>query len=346
MVPFAEFADIMDAMFVWVIVVVCVLGANPPGASPDGGGLPPRGADRSSSPDDDKATTAEDILRALQRRRPSNEVVPPGSARTHSANREKDAKARLLLPEGFSLVDRTGQLVRGEPWWQFMVDDDESPVPLRMLPNAQLEVMVRTVSGSPSPVRFRIVAELTVFEGENYMLVRVASRVSAPPPPTPASGGDRIPADADADKVLEKLRLQQPHDAVLPPGGPTLAGEARRGVGATQALLLDGSALIQRVGRLVRGGGPAVGAGPAVGGGPAVGAAGWTFVADSDRLAGAEAPLRLLPNLAMQTMVDDAALGGGGSVFTVSGEITLYEGENYLLPRVALRRIDIGNLRR
>jgi hypothetical protein len=33
-------------------------------------------------------------------------------------------------------------------------------------------------------------------------------------------------------------------------------------------------------------------------------------------------------------------------VFIVSGEVTVFAGENYLLPRAARRRIDSGNLRK
>jgi len=33
-------------------------------------------------------------------------------------------------------------------------------------------------------------------------------------------------------------------------------------------------------------------------------------------------------------------------VFLVSGEVTLFEGENYLLTRITSRRVDTGNLRK
>jgi len=45
-------------------------------------------------------------------------------------------------------------------------------------------------------------------------------------------------------------------------------------------------------------------------------------------------------------MVKESQHRSGGVVFTVSGEVTLFEGENYLLPRVTTRRADTGNLRR
>ena len=54
--------------------------------------------------------------------------------------------------------------------------------------------------------------------------------------------------------------------------------------------------------------------------------------------------MRVLANLNTELMVRAAEGPGAGQVFVVSGEVTLFEGENYLLPRVAMRRIDSGNL--
>ena len=57
-------------------------------------------------------------------------------------------------------------------------------------------------------------------------------------------------------------------------------------------------------------------------------------------------PMKLLPNLNVENMVRAVEEEGQtGLVFLVSGEVTAFLGENYLLPRAALRRIDAGNLR-
>jgi hypothetical protein len=69
-------------------------------------------------------------------------------------------------------------------------------------------------------------------------------------------------------------------------------------------------------------------------------------VFESDHPEYPEPPMKLLPNQSVELMLRASARGGGGLVFVVSGEVTLFEGENYLLPRVAMRRIDTGNTRK
>ena len=80
--------------------------------------------------------------------------------------------------------------------------------------------------------------------------------------------------------------------------------------------------------------------------------------------------MKLLPNKNVELMVQTLAAGntleegndglesggtlaagvmptvGGAQVFVVSGEVTAFNGENYLLPRVAMRMTDTGNLRK
>ena len=55
-------------------------------------------------------------------------------------------------------------------------------------------------------------------------------------------------------------------------------------------------------------------------------------------------PIQLLPNRLLETTI--ALSGGGrqGMVFLVSGEVTVYKGDNYLLLRKVLVRRDLGNL--
>ncbi len=93
-------------------------------------------------------------------------------------------------------------------------------------------------------------------------------------------------------------------------------------------LLLDGSPLVARPGRIVRQG------------------SWWTFVFESDHPDNPEPPMILLPNQGLELMVRLAGSGRAGTVFLVSGEVTAFEGANYLLPRSVARRIDTGNLRK
>lgn len=277
--------------------------------------------------------TAEDVLRALKHRRPVNDVIPPGSRAARDAVVANTMPTnRLILPEGLSVVGRTGKLTHEGQWWIFTFDDDASFPPMKLLPNANLELMVCTLRGASVPVRFTVTGELTVFEGENFLLPRTALRVagdantpaqkddSAPSPP-------RVPPDATAEDVLVAMQSLQPKEAILPLGATTSDEKSRsQSAGYSGSFMSEGSPLMNRVGRLVRQG------------------SWWTLVSDSDRPEQPEPPLRLLPNQGVELMVRESQHGGG--VFIVSGEVTSFEGENHLLTRIATSRVDTGNLRK
>ena len=107
----------------------------------------------------------------------------------------------------------------------------------------------------------------------------------------------------------------------MPNVGGVLSGRAAR-----RGWLPDASTLVERPGRLT------------------AGADGWVFVFESDRLDYPEPPMALLLNMNTQLMVEASAQGATGLVFLVSGEVTSFSGRNYLLPRIAQRRIDSGNM--
>ena len=52
----------------------------------------------------------------------------------------------------------------------------------------------------------------------------------------------------------------------------------------------------------------------------------------------------VLPNQVMEGMVKLSERGASGLVFVVSGDVTAYRGENYVLTRMAVRRSEMGNL--
>jgi hypothetical protein len=56
--------------------------------------------------------------------------------------------------------------------------------------------------------------------------------------------------------------------------------------------------------------------------------------------------MRVLPSNSLEQMVQAADFGINGLVFILSGQVTVFEKENYLLPRIARQRIDAGNLRK
>ncbi len=291
------------------------------------------GAGTSSGVDEEPApSTAEDVLRALQKRRPLNVVIPPGSVREGGGQSLRTA----LYPEGWAFVSRSGRPLYRDNRWFFLLDgaDDESPVGL--LPNAIVEGMVRSSAGAPSTLHFVVSGELTVFQGENYLLPRLAMRASAPTVPPAAPHGPRGPAtpapagsadaEASAEEVLAMLHGQLPSQQVVSVGDTSSGRHDSKGAAIARTLLPDGAPLVDRPGRLVDEG------------------QWWTFVFESDNPDYPELPMKLLRNQNVELMVEASRRGELGLVFVVSGEVTVFNGENYLLPRTVMRRIDSGNL--
>ena len=116
-------------------------------------------------------TTAEDVLKALQKLRPPNEPISPASA----AGQSPAERRHLLWPEGSRLVSRPGRLGRDDRWWTLLLLDNQGETPLRLLPNATLEAVVRS-AGQAEPREFVASGEMTVSKGENYLLLRTVMR--------------------------------------------------------------------------------------------------------------------------------------------------------------------------
>ena len=272
--------------------------------------------------------TAEDVLRALQRQRPVNEVIPPASR----AGKPDPATRRTLRPEGSTIVELAGSISRDGDWWMFQQECAGACAPLKVLPNTQLDMMVGTMEGAGSQIAFIVSGEITVFENENYLLVKYAARGTPTVEPSPTRSppsSETVPTDASAEDVLVKLQTQQPDQSMMPPESWGIGGSARRPPPADRrALLLDGSPVVNRPGRLVREG------------------SWWTLAFESNRPDAAEPPIRLLPNQVLELMVRTSQSGSIGLIFIVSGEATLHDGENYLMTRSVTRRLDLGNLRK
>lgn len=279
-------------------------------------------------------TTAEDVLKALRSRRPTHPIIEPASARGRTA------PVKLALwPEGASLVDQTGWLEEEGAWWVFHPESNDEIPPVKLLANAALEGMVRTARGPSEPIYFQLSGEFTVFQDENYLLPRFAARLrrkeSMPEPRAVDATKDTEPeardssapskrtvaTDAPVDDVLRVLVGRTPERRVVSVDDRATTDRVEK-----RGLLPDGSPLVERPGRLTSS------------------PEGWVFVFESDRPDSPEPPMALLLNMNTQLMVEASAQDATGLVFLVSGEVTSFGGRNYLLPRVARRRIDTGNL--
>lgn len=319
--------------FRWFVVLTGFALVTTTAEGQDIGTVIPPGGRLDRDKDAQVHSTAENVLRALQKSRPLNEPIPPASAE----NRPTPDPRELLWPEGARLVSRMGQLAYDEPWWTFEPIDSEGWPPLKLLPDATLEIMVRSSVDDRGPRGFVVSGEMSVFGNENYLLPRVAMRAHEPAPP-PA---DAPPADAAAEgsatelsseesveDVLAMMRRQRPRQEMIPPRPVGPADSVPTLAGTVQAPISDGSPLVARPGRIV------------------FDDPWWTFVLESDELDYPEPPLRVLPNRNLELMIQLAERESRGLVFIVSGEITAYGGKNYLLTRAAMQQAGKGNLRK
>lgn len=258
--------------------------------------------------------TAEDLLRALQADRPVHEVVPPIS------RIEKPTKAgkRQLLPEGVAVIDRLGRLTWQDSYWAFQSDDGSS---IPVLPNGQLEIMAAIHRDTGGKIDFIVSGEVTVFHDKNFLLIKQTTRSKGQEAPVNSVASQAgVAADASAQDVLAALESQRPE------GNKVLERESPSGARSPgRSPMMEGSLVVRRSGRLMRQ------------------AEQWYFVCDDPVSELRE--VRLLPNQALEIMEQSATRSQSGLLFIVSGELTQYGSENYLLVRGVTRVLDLGNLR-
>ncbi len=270
-------------------------------------------------------TTSAALLQKLQETRPFNAII------SSKRSRELQAKGipKPLLPEGTSLIERVGSIRQQGAWWLFQPTDDESAELLRILPSEWLEVMIRSGVGSAEPLLFSLSGEVTEFSGSNYVLVRSVSRVESQkiaPSPTPADV--EVATDAPIDDVVKRLRNINPEQRLLAPPVATVPSMPKFVAPALPSVRPEGTPIVRRPGRLIEE------------------SPWWTFVIETSSHDQGQLPLKLLPNRNVELMIENISRGAEGVVFLVSGQLTLYNGENYLHVQAVTRQVDIGNLRK
>lgn len=128
-----------------------------------------------------KQPTAADVLKAFQQDRPTNQVIRPLTTQRRGAGASSAGGAGVanLKRDGDYLNNRPGRVAKDGAWWTFVFESDstEAPEPpMRLLPNQQLERIVREMTASNESVIFIVSGEVTLFESQNYLLVRKALR--------------------------------------------------------------------------------------------------------------------------------------------------------------------------
>lgn len=258
-----------------------------------------------------------------------------------------------LLREGSYITNAKGQIVRGKSGRWYVIFDQETGgralPPMILAENANLAAMERSVERLPEGTRYRIAGRVTVYRDRNYLLPSMpplveriptaAPSTPAPTAPTPAAptAADtaKPPAAADSDaapkpasgsstdpsieQIIAELdkavgparpRPSQLMDATQP-GSGTQTPDG----GESDGRIAISGFLAHRRARIIR--------------------------TDDGRLAArldggadghTEGPMILLPcqNLAGIDAVLDTQ--GEAASFTLSGEVVVYKGRNYLLP--------------
>ena len=138
----------------------------------------------------------------------------------------------------------------------------------------------------------------------------------------------RTPPRVSPEEVLRAFQMDRPTRVPIAPseGTGVTATDAEPSLPRTSRRLPDGFFLVDRVGRVVKDGD-------------------WyVFVFEGYSESHPETPIKLLPNQLLERMVLETEAGTGSTVFIVSGEVTEFRSENYLLLRKLLRRRSLGNL--
>lgn len=151
---------------------------------------------------------------------------------------------------------------------------------------------------------------------------------AAPTAPTATPPAGEKPAPAPAAKspnptdIMNDVEKARPKEAVpaAPPAAASGQGKAAKGEGAEARtsngrLLREGSFIANRKGRMLR-----------------ASSGDWAMTFDADASGPADPPMILMPCLNLMAMEKIAERASDGLTFSVSGQVFVYKGKNYLLP--------------
>jgi len=322
---------------------VCVLGAACAGAL---------AADPNPSPAKPVKMTASDIGADLTHtllKKPKVPITPMKEA--------AEAPERPRVPlEGSMVVDRLCRVAYDAKSEWFVLTIEAEPnrrdeLPRRALPCALLEQVERVVAQSPG-CRFRVSGETTVYEGHGYLLltkatvlsgapvaaaptpapaVRPAAGKTGPqkPPPAQADGAKGAGAEPSSDDILNRLLGEKV-------GRPVQVGTTRPEVAAAPSVAPGagkplaggrGAMVVDRLVRVISEEVPPW----------------WQARFEADNTL-REPPMRLLPCGFLTRARQMRARRGLGPdpVLRVSGLVTRYKGQRYLLLRKALLERRLG----
>lgn len=240
--------------------------------------------------------------------------------------------------DGDIASERIGYLQRtpDDSAWQYSFESADlgmTDPPMHLVPNSRLATMEQAQETAGAPVRFKVTGLITSYRGKNYLLVEnvrewpkaaaITESAATQPTTEPATQPSTLPATQatqpiDPEAALEQLLRPRPRMAApLETPAANDAATTAQGVAPaiTQVLpVREGEMITQRVGRLQKAEGKES-----------------KFIFDSDERALADPPMPLVPNQKLAQMEDTLERAGVDLRFRVTGLITTYRGQNYLL---------------
>lgn len=139
-------------------------------------------------------------------------------------------------------------------------------------------------------------------------------------PPSPEEPPSEKQSEPPAQAILDDILRGKQGPTLVPPTTTSATASKRK-----LQLLPDGSHLANRVGRLSKDGDD------------------WRLVFEGDAT---QASIVLLPNQMLERMVQRSGSSQTPIVFVVSGQVTEFMGENYLLATVAFERSESQNIKK
>lgn len=128
------------------------------------------------APIPDEAQLIRDLLRSREKTAPLSPQEPGSPAQTLAPTTQPATDDPGLLPDGTLIVERQGRLIweDGKPLFVSLLPQTGESETLALLPNRLLEAMEAAAEHTES--QFIISAEVTLYRGRNFLLLRKVLR--------------------------------------------------------------------------------------------------------------------------------------------------------------------------
>ena len=237
------------------------------------------------------------------------------------------AQPAPLLPDGSILTSVEGIMVRpepGDPWNLRLVgqsaDPDGRTRDLILLPSQVLEEMEMAQAKASSPPTFVVTGTVALFDDRNWLMpkhvethiphaIRNEPRVEPADPNAPEEDGMRS-GQSDGDSIADIVADLQSTVQSLPRSLDD--GQWSPAIGSDR---IDGTLILSRRGRLLRGRHGA-----------------WIFVFDADAWGQSDEPVVLLPSPTLKRLIAQGRRSDYRQPVHLSGSLSHYRGQRFLIP--------------